>query len=278
MRILRLIGAIIIVGGFIFLYLQHKKKPTPETATPAHPAKSAIEQLMNGNERFVDGKPLHPNQDIQDREKLTGQESPIAIIVDCSESQVPPEIIFDQGIGDIYVIRVGGNVVGPIESDSIEFGARILKTPLILVLGHQNCHIVESVLNGNASIDELDHIALYMAPALERARTQEGDILENAIKANAQLTAQRLTLNPVLSELVHEKQLTIMAAYYNTTSGKVDLLDIQNLPPPPIKKARPPAPQPTPTPTPPPPAPRPTMPTPKIQPPSIKVPPPPSKS
>ncbi len=118
----------------------------------------ALQMLMEGNQRFVQGQVLHPSYSAEAKDKLLEQQNPIVAIVGCSDSRVPPELIFDRGLGELFVVRDAGNVVGPIEMDSVEFAAASLKVPLILVLGHQNCGAVKATLSGKQAHPELDNI------------------------------------------------------------------------------------------------------------------------
>jgi carbonic anhydrase len=105
-----------------------------------------LQRLKEGNQRYVEDKLIHPDRTSERREALQSKQQPFAIIVGCSDSRVAPEIVFDQGVGDLFIVRVAGNVVGPIELDSIEYAAEYLKSCLIVVMGHQNCGAVDAVM------------------------------------------------------------------------------------------------------------------------------------
>lgn len=185
----------------------------------------AFQKLMQGNQRYVDGKSIHPGQTVERREKLVGKQEPFAVIIGCSDSRVPPEIIFDQGIGDLFVVRVAGNVVGPIELDSIEYAAEILYSPFILVLGHQNCGAVRAVLSGEGYSEDIENISPFIEKAVKKAKSLPGDRLTNTIKANVQLMVDYLGSTPILKKLVKDGKLKIMGGYYELEEGKVVLLD-----------------------------------------------------
>ena len=167
-----------------------KKKLTPA---------QALHNLMEGNKRYIQGHSIHPDETEQRREMTLTKQEPFAVIVGCSDSRVPPEIVFDQGLGDIFVIRVAGNVVGPLEQDSIEFAAEKLNAPLILVLGHQNCGAVTAVANGQAKENDIENIAPFIEPAIEKAKTLPGNFITNCILENVKLVVAHLKANPVLA-------------------------------------------------------------------------------
>lgn len=183
----------------------------------------ALKRLMEGNNRFVNGTLLHPNTEIEVRKNNLSSQSPYAIIMGCSDSRVPPELVFDEGIGDLFVVRVAGNVVGPIEQDSIEYAALYLGSTLILVMGHESCGAVKAVLEKNTK--DIEDIAILIQPAVTAAQNQGGaNVLKNAIQKNAQNVARQLQTSPVLSRLIKDGKLRVVPAYYNLLSGKVELL------------------------------------------------------
>lgn len=185
----------------------------------------ALERLIAGNHRFVTGNLMHPNQSPERRLALGQGQTPFAAILGCADSRVPPSIIFDQGLGDLFAIRVAGNILDSSVVGSLEFAAAKLEVPLIVVLGHASCGAVEAAANGGDLPGQLPRIAQAIQPAVERARNQPGNLLQNAIRANAQLVAQQLrTSEPVLAGRVAAGQLKIVPAYYNLTSGSVEIL------------------------------------------------------
>jgi carbonic anhydrase len=212
MKILGLIGLVILVGG--------------GTIVLSGSSETAVDKLKKGNERFVSGKPIHPGQTSGRRDEVLSKQAPFAVIVSCSDSRVPPEIIFDQGIGDLFVVRVAGNIVGPIELDSIEYATNILHAPFVLVLGHQNCGAVSAVMAGKGVTDDIEAITPYILPAVEKAKKLPGDRLENTIKTNVELVIESLKKGPVLAKLIKEKKLDIQGGYYELNQGKVEFLNV----------------------------------------------------
>ena len=183
---------------------------------------ASLKKLMDGNDRYVKNKSQSINNLQVKRTSLLGTQTPFAVVIGCSDSRVPPEIVFDQSLGDLFVVRVAGNVAGPLELDTIEYAAYELKCPLILVLGHQDCGIVKAVIDGKATDLELEAIAPYIQQSVDESRSLPGDRMRNAIQTNVKLNIQRLTDNAVLQKLIQNNQLKIVGGYYELDSGKVD--------------------------------------------------------
>src|SRR5512135_1757612 len=153
----------------------------------------ALTQLLRGNERFVAGWPDHPNQSaLRRREVSDSGQQPFAIILACADSRVPPEIIFDQGLGDVFVIRVAGNVLDDIILGTIEYAVEHMHTPLVMVLGHDKCGAVTAAVQGVEVRNHIQALAEALRPAVESARTQEGDLISNAIDVNVQQAVMAL--------------------------------------------------------------------------------------
>ncbi|MDB6080753.1 MAG: cynT [Chlamydiia bacterium] len=197
------------------------------TLLSAMPPEEALKRLVEGNQRYVDGKLIHPNRDEETRSKMAEGQAPYAIILGCSDSRVPPEIIFDQGLGELFIVRVAGNVAGPIELDSIEFSAIHFKSAVILVLGHKNCGAVQAVLQNDTK--DIESIAVLIEPAVKAAEklSREGDLVERAVKMNVEMVTEQLRKNEVLAKRIESKQLQVVGGYYDLESGKVELLEAQ---------------------------------------------------
>jgi carbonic anhydrase len=183
---------------------------------------SAYQRLIEGNKRYIEQKLVRPNQTEATRELLTKGQDPFAVIISCSDSRVPPEIIFDQGLGDLFVVRVAGNIVGPVERDSIEYAAEKLHTPLILVLGHQNCGAVQAVIDGSQYAEDIPDIAPFIEPAVIDAACMPGNRLTNSIRQNVKHVIEDLQRNPKLASLIKAGTLSIVGGYYNLENGVVD--------------------------------------------------------
>lgn len=142
----------------------------------------ALERLVQGNRRFISDKLKHPNRTGMRREAIKTTQQPFAIILGCSDSRVSPEIIFDQGLGDLFIIRVAGNVIDAVGIDSIEYAANHLGSSIMLVLGHEKCGAVSAVVSNQSS--DIPTIARLIEPAVEKTRNLQGDHLFNAITEN----------------------------------------------------------------------------------------------
>lgn len=185
-------------------------------------SEQALNRLVQGNQRFLTDTSLHPDRTVERREELSSKQEPFATIVGCSDSRVAPEILFDQGIGDLFIVRVAGNVVGPIELDSIEYSVIYLHASLIVVLGHEDCGAVKAVMSGTTK--DIEAVANLIEPAVKKTATQTENRLENTIKANVDLVVQQLQKSSVLKKYIDENKLLVKGGYYNFHTGKVELL------------------------------------------------------
>jgi carbonic anhydrase len=190
----------------------------PETA-------QALQRLIEGNKRFSSSKQSHPNQDRERRQELAKGQKPFAVIVGCSDSRIPPEIIFDQGLGDLFVIRVAGNIVDDVALGSIEYAVDHLGTRLIVVLGHSKCGAVTATVQGGAFHGHVESIVQAIKPAIQAAKELPGDLTDNTIKANARLVAGQIqSSQPILAEMARLDKITVVSAYYDIESGEVHIL------------------------------------------------------
>ncbi len=186
----------------------------------AYPVKtiSGTERLMKGNERYATDSLEHPDRTSERREILTSTQKPFAIIVGCSDSRVAPEILFDQGVGDLFVMRVAGNVVGDIELESINYAVAHFDSSVIMVLGHENCGAVNAVMTGDTA--DIPVIASHIDPVIKKAAT-----LESAVKGNVRLVANQLKKTKLISKMIKKNQIKVVGGYYDLNSGKVELID-----------------------------------------------------
>ncbi|HZU10034.1 MAG TPA: carbonic anhydrase [Pseudacidobacterium sp.] len=189
------------------------------TLTP----EEALKALLDGNERFVAGRMTSFDEDLKILKARTiDKQEPFAAVLSCADSRVPVEIIFDQTIGHIFVTRVAGNMATSEVIASLEYGAAVLGTKVILVLGHQNCGAVKATMQGKQVPGQISALYPYIQPAADEA----GGDLEKAIQTNARIQAHLLReSSPVLASLVKENKLKVVAGQYNLASGKVSLLE-----------------------------------------------------
>jgi len=178
---------------------------------------AALERLLAGNKRYVGDQLAHPDRSPLRREEVKRGQNPFAIIVGCSDSRVSPEIIFDQGLGDLFIVRVAGNVIGPIERDSIDYSAQYLGSSLVLVMGHESCGAVTAVFQGNTA--DIEDVAALIKPAIKNSRD-----LDAAIRANIRWMANYLKQTPCIKRLISEKKIDVIGAYYHLGSGNVEIL------------------------------------------------------
>src|SRR5438128_2600778 len=200
---------------------------------PAHadqaivPPAEAISRLKDGNSRYTNGNQQHPRQSTKQRVELIKSQHPFAIVVGCADSRVPPEIVFDQGLGDLFVLRVAGNVIDDHSLGSIEYAVDHLAVRLIVVLGHQSCGGVKAAKDTNAPKHEaparIQSLVTAIQPAVEA--TVHGD-LETTVKANVKDVVQALrSSTPILKPKVDSGELRVLGAYYSLDTGAVSFLD-----------------------------------------------------
>jgi len=187
---------------------------------------AALERLMAGNRRYVADQSERPNQNPARRMEVARGQKPFAAVLGCSDSRVPSEIIFDCGLGDLFIVRTAGHVLESVVCGSLEYGAAYLEIPLILVLGHSQCGAVTSVVEGGAELPgEMRSLGVYIKSALDHAQGQPGDLPANTIRCNTELTVEDLQQSePFLHELVEAGRLMIVGAYYDLETGEVTLL------------------------------------------------------
>lgn len=216
----------VLIAGFLWA------GALPAVASSAQPVMSAdeaLQKLQAGNERYVAGKPKHLNQDRKRRaETVANGQHPFATVLACSDSREAVEILFDQGIGDIFVVRVAGNVADVDEIGSMEYGVDHLVTPLLVVLGHTHCGAVTAVVQGAQLHGSIPALVDNIIPAVKKAKEanlgiSEKDLINHAIKANVwQSIEDLLTKSQAARELVTKGSLKIIGAVYDLESGKID--------------------------------------------------------
>ncbi len=188
-------------------------------------AEQALRELVAGNQRFFVARPAHPHTGAERLREVAKGQHPIAAVVSCSDSRVPPEVVFDQGLGDLFVVRTAGHVLDDVALGSLEYAVEHLEIPLIVVLGHAKCGAVTSAAAGGNAHGYLGALLRGLEPAVAQARTQGGDLVANAIKAHVNLTVERLrACPPVLSAAVAAGALKVAGAYYDLDSGAVRML------------------------------------------------------
>ncbi|WP_353930299.1 carbonic anhydrase [Okeanomitos corallinicola TIOX110] len=191
-------------------------------------AEEAIRRLETGNRRFYNQNRQYPNQSKRRLQSLSRTQYPYAAILGCADSRVPPELIFDQGLGDLFVVRVAGNVASNMTIGSLEYTAAALGTQLIVVLGHKKCGAVAAAVNNQPNPGRMGFIADNIKPGLNQNQLQNNglEISENAIINNIQYQTERLFKNSnILGQLVSNGRLRIIGAFYDTETGRVQFLN-----------------------------------------------------
>jgi carbonic anhydrase len=210
-----------ICGGFGLSLLSRAAGPGAPAMSPAQ----ALRRLVEGNQRFQSGTTGHPLHHTKHRESLVGGQSPFAAILSCSDSRVPPELIFDQGLGGLFVVRLAGNTVTRAGVESLDYAVDHLGVNLIVVLGHDSCGAVKGAIVECASkpAAELPEIFGNICPAVDQARKAGGDKLESrAIDLNLSHQVGILERSPLFKKRVADGSLKIVGGRYDLESGKVE--------------------------------------------------------
>lgn len=198
---------------------------TVDTTSSALTPDEALSKLMEGNQRFVTNKRLNPNQDSARITQVATRQAPFVAILSCADSRVVPEIVFDQGIGDLFVVRVAGNIANTEDIASEEFAVGVLGAPLLLVLGHERCGAVQAALESGVELPGVIESLVYsIRPAVTASEGKAGDRLTNAIKENVRLQVQRLQTSSVIAKAVAQGKLKVVGAYYDLDTGEVSLV------------------------------------------------------
>jgi carbonic anhydrase len=196
------------------------------------PARAALDRLREGNRRFVAG--VRSVEALQSRERLTrlaAAQEPFAVVLGCSDSRAPAEILFDQGLGDLFVIRVAGNIVAPSQVGSVEFAVARFGTPLVVVLGHTRCGAIEATVDAAEASPPLrsivDRIRPAVAPLLRTAAaTDREELLREAARANVRVSVDHLRHGSrILEEAAAEGRLAVVGALFHLDSGEVEFLE-----------------------------------------------------
>lgn len=185
----------------------------------------ALEELKKGNERYVNEKYSVKKLDKERREDLVNNgQHPFAIIVTCSDSRVPPEYIFDQALGDLFVIRAAGNVVDDIGVGSIEYAAEHLHSPLVVVMGHEKCGAVQATVQGGEVPGSIGSIIAKIKPSVDKVKSsccQCEDVCEKVVDENVRTVVEEVKKSAVIKHLMEHGEVKVIGARYNLSSGEV---------------------------------------------------------
>ena len=188
-------------------------------------AESILIRLQKGNKNFVEDNLQRNIQTMSNRKSLVKGQSPHTIVLNCSDSRVVPELIFDAGLGELFVVRVAGNVANTCSIASIEYAVAHLKSIVLIVLGHESCGAIKAAVDGGDCGHNLNHLLGHISPAINAS--EKNASVTDITKKNAQLTTQELmNQSSIIKDAVELGNLKIVSAYYHLSTGKVDFLDL----------------------------------------------------
>ena len=193
---------------------------------PTMSAQEALKLLLDGNQRFVAGKLEHPNQTVDRRAEVAKGQHPFASVLACSDSRTPPEIIFDRGLGDIFTVRVAGNVADKVVIESLDYSVKHLGVRLVMVLGHRRCGAVIAAVDGHEGTADQDvgPMLSELRPAVAASKGMSGDPVENAVRENVQLVMKNLATSEELAAMVKSGELKIVGGIYDLDTGTIEML------------------------------------------------------
>lgn len=214
-----LILLIAAIAGFLCVATALSAEKTTVTADQAE------KMLKDGNRRFVKDKVEHPRRGELRIKEVSPNQNPFAVILGCSDSRVPLEVIFDQGLGDLFVVRLAGNIVDVAALASIEYAVGSLGVPLVVVLGHKSCGAVAAALRGGEVPGHLSILVKAIQPAVDETKGKPGDPLDNAVRANVKVMVNKLrTSEPILAPAVKAGKVKVIGAYYDLDTGVVSFM------------------------------------------------------
>jgi carbonic anhydrase len=219
------IGAFgIATANYLLGHMQPADAATLASSTPSLSPDEALQKLMDGNQRFVQHQPLYPDQTAARLQEIAQAQHPFAVILSCADSRVPAELLFDQGLGDIFDIRLAGNIVTPEALGSIEYAVELLESPLLMVLGHERCGAVTAAVQGEALPGQMGTFVEAILPAVKRVKDHPGDTVDNAVTANVQYQIEQLRRSPLVVERVQAGTLKLVGGRYDLDTGTVTLV------------------------------------------------------
>ena len=212
-----LVGAGVLAGG-----LGSGPDAALAQAAPAT-ADEALKRLLDGNQRFIQGKITAANRDLERLKAVATKQAPFAAFLSCADSRVPVEIIFDQGFGDVFVVRVAGNVAGAEETASLEFGTLVLGAKVLVVLGHSGCGAVKAALEGGDAPGQISTLYRLIGPGIDRQNKNLDVAIASNVRAQARVLRKGST---VIAGLIRDGKLKLAGGVYDLTSGKVTMMEV----------------------------------------------------
>ncbi|MBD1915203.1 MULTISPECIES: carbonic anhydrase [Cyanophyceae] len=184
----------------------------------------ALQRLIDGNQRFTGHHLEHPDQSEERVLELTQSQHPFATVLSCADSRVAAEIIFDQGLGDIFDVRVAGNIATPEVVGSIEYAVELLETPLLMVLGHERCGAVTAAVKNEPLPGDIGTFVQAILPAVNQVKGQPGDAVDNAVTANVRYQVEQVLMSSLVRDRQRSGQLQVVGARYDLDTGTVTLV------------------------------------------------------
>lgn len=222
-------GVAATAAGSVMLNAQQAVAQKPSTAPVQKPQPvspdAALRRLIDGNKRFVQEKRQNPNQSRLRLQETAVAQYPFAAILGCADSRVPAEIVFDQGLGDLFVVRLAGNVISPTAVGSLEFATAVLGSQLIVVLGHERCGAVSAAVKGDPLPGRIGTFVEDIKPAVARVKNKSGDPVDNAVVANVQYQVELLQETSImLAQMITEGKLKVVGGRYDLDTGEVRIV------------------------------------------------------
>lgn len=220
------LGAISSLG----LLFQGWKRPNSAAAATLPPRDlvtdpdAALQALLDGNQRFSQHHPIYPHQAQMRLKEVSQEQHPFATVLSCADSRVPVEILFDQGVGDIFDVRVAGNIVTPEVMGSLEFAIELLETPLLVVLGHERCGAVTAAVKNKPLPGDIGTFVQAILPAVEESKGQAGDPVENAVGQNVKYQLEQIKGSELVARRLQAGSLKIIGSRYDLDTGKVSII------------------------------------------------------
>ena len=217
-------GMMLTASDLLWRVEQAKAAEIPSTSPESINPDAALQKLMEGNQRFVQHQPQYPDQSALRLQEVAQAQHPFATILSCADSRVPAEIVFDQGIGDIFDVRIAGNIATSEAIGSIEYAIVLLGSPLLMVMGHERCGAVTAAVQNQSLLGDIGTFVKAIKPAVEKVKSQSGDAVENAVVANVQYQLERLKRSQLLTEQVRSGKLKIVGGRYDLDTGRVNII------------------------------------------------------
>jgi len=217
-------GMMLSASDLLWRVEQAKATEIPSTSPESLSPDAALQKLMEGNQRFIQHQPQYPDQSALRLQEVAQAQHPFATILSCADSRVPAEIVFDQGIGDIFDVRIAGNIATHEAIGSIEYAVVLLGSPLLMVMGHERCGAVTAAVQNESLPGDISTFVKAIKPAVDKVKNQPGDTVENAVVANVQYQIEKLKRSQLLTEQVRSGKLKIVGGRYDLDTGRVTII------------------------------------------------------